>query len=491
MADIYLQRLGDALQKQINIILFHTLWADEGGGAPLEPMRLNTFRNLVRDLAYDGYHFLSSEEVYQYYMGNWDIPSKNVWLTFDDGFTCADHFGRPILLEYGARASMAPEYNKLGNDSLTGRSSLAGLEDMYNSGVWDIDTHGFVAHGGPPWPSGYEGWGFTGQMYRDRLYISAEQRYMTDEEHKDLIRADLQATKDIIEPVTGRTVRAFQYPMGEYGVSGNDSENIPRLNFEVFDELGLIGFPVTGGAVRVTPYSERHKGRRPAWSRATQIMRSDQTVVPTTLWRSVVRIGDRYLSSGYNYLRWHSHDMEPEGEPFNTDPGVGGNAKVVYDAEAGELWGVGDFAAWGPLDLAAGNFGWHTSNAGRGELAGCYLDADHFYVVAAQNGRIWRTTRASPGSWQSMGYVNNGAEPNWHFRSQVCYADGLLYVGIPSRRHIIACDPNQDFRAVSVVHVPDWWGGVIAISPHALASPNGDPHEWLVCVPTGTVLYRA
>jgi hypothetical protein len=166
MKDIYLQFSGDKITKSVNIILLHTLWDDIGSGAPLEPLRVNKFRNLVRGLAYEGYHFCSSEEMYQMYQGNWIPPSKSVYLTFDDGWRCADYYGTPILQEYGARATILPEcYIVTGATGEIGsRLTLSQLSDMVETGVWDIDTHGWAGHGGPL-PLPYSASDYTSKLY--------------------------------------------------------------------------------------------------------------------------------------------------------------------------------------------------------------------------------------------------------------------------------------------------------------------------------------
>jgi len=483
MKDIYLQFSGDKITKSVNIILLHTLWDDIGSGAPLGPLRVNEFRNLVRGLAYEGYHFCSSEEMYQMYQGNWIPPSKSVYLTFDDGWRCADYYGTPILQEYGARATIFPECYTVATATgeIDGRLTVSQLSTMVETGVWDIGTHGWAGHGGP-FPLPYSASDYTSNWYyRDRLTKISDGQLLTDEEQKDLYRADFQACKDLIEPITGKTVRSFVYPGGEYGLDGNDPEHIPGLLFSVLDEFDIIGYPVNGAGVNAQTiasytYGEKHKGRRIAFNEHKSIMLpiyngSDNHGVIL----SIIKTDDKYLRTEYNNVfRWHdTTNFLPIGNAFTIDMDV--NPRLFCDEINNEFWGTGNFTLFkfNPLTQTVIN----NYSPAKGELRGCFIEGDYIYIVTAQTAQVWKSLKLDPTSWELIATLGSGSDRQWI--NNIFYLNNILYCYFSTSKCIEGYNIDT-FSLVRRIHFPHniWNANNIA----GVYNPDNNINEWFFSI---------
>ena len=461
--------LIDNPQDLVIGVLGHVVWPDGEPGYPLSPVGTDKFERFVRDLVYRGFHFCSQQDIYDMYVNGKQLPFRNIWLNFDDGFESTLLYASPILEKYGARATVFPEFNKLGDIY---RLSEAQIVELHETGIWDIGTHGYYGHGGdfaPPYNvADYSG----GLIYNDRLTINAEGRQMTDEEYKDLVRADLKYCQDKVKELTGQRCTTFVYPGGSIGLYGNDPENIPRLNFEVMDELGIVGFPVSGEDI--TSVNTRHLGKRPAWTSYSEI--DEITVYGSsvgTVIISMLTVGDKYLVGLSNStLRWMNKDLTWDGDAFIlTGFGypMGGHEKLAQDPYTGKYWLADNFYVMDFDPHSREYLGLYAH--GGAELCGVYFDENYIYAIS-KGGTVRRSDKEDL-RFTAVGTLE-GAEA-WAHLPVPYLLNGVLYVKHNKNYCMVGYDPTN-FKIVERIFLPteSWNTG-------AIFCPNGELYsDWFL-----------
>lgn len=143
------------------------------------------------------------------------LPLKPLLLTFDDGFASALTVATPILRKHHAQATMFFEGRITGTKA--DRLSIADLQAMRASGVWQLESHGWIGHGnlavsadGPKSP----------YWYGNLMWLPAEHRLETLGEYERRIAADLHQFRTTFEPLLGTRLDVFAYPSGEFGQNG-------------------------------------------------------------------------------------------------------------------------------------------------------------------------------------------------------------------------------------------------------------------------------
>jgi hypothetical protein len=118
------------------------------------------------------------------------------------------------------------------------RLTIAELEEMKSSGLWALQSHGWMGHSNivvdadgtrnPYW-------------YANLMYLPDQHRLETPAEFEERIRADLRHFKTVFEPKLG-PIHVFAYPSGEFGqnsalIAGGD----PKAKLEAghSDAAGL------------------------------------------------------------------------------------------------------------------------------------------------------------------------------------------------------------------------------------------------------------
>ncbi len=143
------------------------------------------------------------------------LPPKPVLLTFDDGYASALTAATPILKEHHAVATMFFEGAATGK--LPGRLTLANLRAMRASGVWTLESHGWMGH--TPLVVAADGTK-SPYWYANLMWRSRDGRLETPIEYDARIRADLHRFRTTFEPLLHTTLDVFAYPSGEFGQNG-------------------------------------------------------------------------------------------------------------------------------------------------------------------------------------------------------------------------------------------------------------------------------
>ena len=211
------------------------------------------FDAVLTDAENHGYHVISLGMALDFFARRIDasaLPQKPLLLTFDDGYASAFTEGTPVLEKHHASATMF--FEGILTDSKPGRLTTVQLEEMQSSGVWTLQSHGWMGHSNitldahgtknPYW-------------YANEMWLADKHRLETADEFEARIRADLHHFRDAFERKLRTKITLFAYPSGEFGqnsallVGGDPStrveaghSNAPGLTARLFSALRKEGF---------------------------------------------------------------------------------------------------------------------------------------------------------------------------------------------------------------------------------------------------------
>ena len=140
------------------------------------------------------------------------LPPKPLLLTFDDGYASALTIATPILRKHHARATMFFEGKLTGTKA--GRLTIADLRAMRASGVWQLESHGWIGHGTLPVAADAPK---SPYWYANLMWLANEHRLETLGEYELRIASDLHHFRTTFEPLLGTRLDVFAYPSGEFG----------------------------------------------------------------------------------------------------------------------------------------------------------------------------------------------------------------------------------------------------------------------------------
>ncbi len=173
------------------------------------------FEKVLTDAEAAGYRYVTLDEATAFFHGRTlakPLPEKALLLTFDDGYASVLPEVTPILKRHHAQATMFFEGVLTGVKA--GRLTVPQLQAMQASGVWELQSHGWMGHSNlvidangtksPYW-------------YANLAWRADEHRLETPAEFSARIRADLHRFRTTFEPELGRKITMFAYPSGEFG----------------------------------------------------------------------------------------------------------------------------------------------------------------------------------------------------------------------------------------------------------------------------------
>ena len=140
------------------------------------------------------------------------LPPKPLLLTFDDGYASALTIATPILRKHHAQAMMFFEGKLTGTKA--GRVTIADLRAMRASGVWQLESHGWIGHGTVPVAADAPR---SPYWYANLMWLANEHRLETLGEYERRIANDLHHFRTTFEPLLGTRLDVFAYPSGEFG----------------------------------------------------------------------------------------------------------------------------------------------------------------------------------------------------------------------------------------------------------------------------------
>lgn len=163
----------------------------------------NLLENDLKYLKENGYTSVVVEDLINYVFYGKKLPEKCVMLTFDDGYYNNYYYAYPLLKQYGFKGVLSPiaseseKYTESGEVSVTyGIAGKNELEEMYKSGVFEIQNHSYSMHSLAP---------------RKGVNIKPNEN---EEEYKKEITQDISKAQSYIEGVTGKEPTCFVYPFG-------------------------------------------------------------------------------------------------------------------------------------------------------------------------------------------------------------------------------------------------------------------------------------
>jgi peptidoglycan/xylan/chitin deacetylase (PgdA/CDA1 family) len=203
---------ADSTQDSLPILIFHSL--DDRG--TVISFAAQAFGHNMARLHVRGYRTLSLLDAADRVRQGRPFPTRSLVLTFDDGYETVYHEALPVLQRYGMSATIF---------ITTGQNAPAGLADRLPS----CEGQAMLS------------WRQILELRRCGVEIGAHTCT-----HPDLtrlppaeIRAEIGASKAIIEDMLGAAVRSFAYPFGRYD---RRSQDIAREHFACAcsDVLALV-----------------------------------------------------------------------------------------------------------------------------------------------------------------------------------------------------------------------------------------------------------
>jgi poly-beta-1,6-N-acetyl-D-glucosamine N-deacetylase len=230
---------------KLTILCYHEIDDRSDALIPGYAVKPEQFEQQMAWLKESGYHFVSVDDVLADAAGKQPLPDKAVLLSFDDGYTSIYRYALPILKKYDAHAVVALVGSWLDTTKDTvdfdgrkvPRSDLMSwnqLRELQASGLVEIANHSYAMH---------QGMVANPQGNREpvsiaRRWLADQNRYESESEYKDRVRADLKRNSDLIEKKLGQRPRIVVWPYGRYN----------QVTRTLADKLGMkIGFTLDDG----------------------------------------------------------------------------------------------------------------------------------------------------------------------------------------------------------------------------------------------------
>jgi poly-beta-1,6-N-acetyl-D-glucosamine N-deacetylase len=190
------------------------------------------FLEQLEFLKYQGFTFVSPDQILAAKEGKAVLPEKAVLLTFDDAYVSFYAFVFPVLKRYGAPAvlSVVPSWIEYpGTMEYRDKRFMNWREirEVADSGLVTIASHSWGLHrmvqSNPvgnmePAPATF-------------TYLPALKRYETDEEFRERVRTDLVRSIDVLTVRLGKRPRILTWPYGVFNQIG--IEEARKLGFEM------------------------------------------------------------------------------------------------------------------------------------------------------------------------------------------------------------------------------------------------------------------
>lgn len=130
--------------------------ADPGNPMAITVERLRDHLDYLRE---QGYYTPTLAEVREFLAGRLRLPERSVLITFDDGYESVYQYAHPLLCQRGLRAVLfkitnrRPRQGAPFDPARRTHTSWEQVQEMVESGVWELGNHGHAGHdpvGGQP-----------------------------------------------------------------------------------------------------------------------------------------------------------------------------------------------------------------------------------------------------------------------------------------------------------------------------------------------------
>jgi peptidoglycan/xylan/chitin deacetylase (PgdA/CDA1 family) len=195
--------------EAVPVLVYHRI-PKEADGANVT---LDTFKEHLATLHDRGWQTVTLADFHSFLRGEKTLPERSFVLTFDDGARASYYPVDPLLRVFGYHAVtfILPQYSL--HSKTTYYVSQDDLENMTDSGRWEIGSHGFDAHAHIPINSSGEEAPYLG----NRAWLPQTESLESLHQFATRVEQDLERSKAELEDALGISVTAFAYPFGDFG----------------------------------------------------------------------------------------------------------------------------------------------------------------------------------------------------------------------------------------------------------------------------------
>jgi hypothetical protein len=252
--------------QAIPVIFYHGILADDK--ADNINVTESDFLSQMLALKRAGYYTISTQDLTNFYHGK-IFYGKPILITFDDGRLDSWIRGDDILRKLKFNAVMYVVSGKQDNYTDPFFLSWAQLEEMNQSGRWELEAHGWYSHTKIPIdPQGDEANPLT-----DREWLAGQNRLETFAEAETRITNDYQQNLlDLHNHFPKNNFFSFAVPYGDYGQKENDFSNFSdaeKLNYGICKEYFRLCVDVSDQPYNFAQHDPLHTERLgvgPGWT---------------------------------------------------------------------------------------------------------------------------------------------------------------------------------------------------------------------------------
>lgn len=195
--------------KAIPILMYHHFTNDISKCNDMT-ITVDKFRQDMEMLLQAGYTTISFEELYDFVATEQTLPKRPIIISIDDGYLSNYEYIYPIMQELNMKATIFVIGKTVGMSQLDGKDitphfTFTQANEMYNSGLIDIQSHTYNLH--------------DISLRKGLLKLETE----TNEEYIEMLNSDILKSKNEIEINVGNSVFVLSYP---YGLCDNLSLDI-------------------------------------------------------------------------------------------------------------------------------------------------------------------------------------------------------------------------------------------------------------------------
>lgn len=212
--------------KTLTVIGYHEIVAHANAIIPDYAVSSQQFELHLDWLQQNGYHFITVDQLIKASEGRYQLPSKPVLLTVDDGYQSFYQYAYPILKARKIPVVLSvvgswlePKANSMvqfGDDQLARNKLLSWteLKTMQDSGLVEIGSHSYNLHrgaiGNPQ--------GNSEPAAITREYDAKTKTYESDKAYAARIYKDLKKNNSVLKAHGLRSPRVMVWPYGRYNM---------------------------------------------------------------------------------------------------------------------------------------------------------------------------------------------------------------------------------------------------------------------------------
>lgn len=202
----------DLPQEQIpvTVLMYHHFQEGLSTNATVEP---HLFKEQLLALKEQGYTTINDHDLLAFMEGKKELPQNPLLITMDDGYVSNYEIAYPILKELDMKATVYIIGSRIedGQEYEFPRMTWAQAKEMYESGVFEIQSHTYDMH--------HKGKTATYDRGAITTPIKIDGKLETQQAYEKRVLADLLLNEKTIEEKVGNNVISFAYPFGDHSDS--------------------------------------------------------------------------------------------------------------------------------------------------------------------------------------------------------------------------------------------------------------------------------